>query len=78
MDPLSLVVGGASLVGSIFSSKKSSDDSAASRQWQSEQIDKQNAYNTPSAQRARFEQAGFNPYFSMGNIANGNMTTNLS
>ena len=49
MDPLSLVVGGASLVGSIFSSKSASHDAAASRQWQEEQIDKQREYNTPTA-----------------------------
>lgn len=34
--------------------------------------DKQNAYNTPAMQRERFEQAGINPYFAMGNITGGN------
>lgn len=34
--------------------------------------DKQNEYNTPANQRARFEQAGINPYLVMGNINSGN------
>lgn len=33
---------------------------------------KQNAYNTPVAQRQRYEQAGINPYFALGNISGGN------
>ena len=32
----------------------------------------QNAYNTPSAQRKRYEDAGINPYMALGNIASGN------
>lgn len=34
--------------------------------------DKQNAYNTPVAQRQRYEQAGINPYLAMTNINSGN------
>ena len=34
--------------------------------------DKQNAYNTPANQRARFEQAGINPYLAMSNLTSGN------
>ena len=31
--------------------------------------DKQQAYNSPAAQRQRLEDAGFNPYFAMSNGA---------
>lgn len=40
--------------------------------WNEEMWNKQNAYNTPAAQRARFEQAGINPYMALGNIQGGN------
>lgn len=39
--------------------------------WNLEQWNRQNAYNTPAAQRARYEEAGINPYFSMSNIQSG-------
>ncbi len=34
----------------------------ASQQWNLDQWNRENAYNDPSAQRARMESAGFNPY----------------
>ena len=37
-----------------------------------EMWNKSNAYNTPSAQRARYEQAGINPFMAMSNIQSGN------
>lgn len=33
---------------------------------------KQNEYNTPLAQRSRFEEAGINPYFALGKMEAGN------
>lgn len=39
--------------------------------WNVEQWNRQNVYNTPAAQRARYEDAGINPYFAMGNIQSG-------
>lgn len=39
--------------------------------WNIAQWNRQNAYNTPSAQRARYEEAGINPYFALGNITSG-------
>lgn len=75
MDPLSIIGGIASVGSSILSASSAKSQADDSRRWQQQQIDRQNAYNTPAAQRARYEQAGFNPYFAMGNIANGNMTT---
>lgn len=39
--------------------------------WNVAQWNRQNAYNTPLAQRQRFEEAGINPYFALGNISSG-------
>lgn len=40
--------------------------------WNVAQWNRQNAYNTPAAQRQRYEEAGINPYFALGNIQAGN------
>ena len=39
--------------------------------WNLAQWNRQNAYNTPQAQRQRYEDAGINPYFALGNISSG-------
>lgn len=39
--------------------------------WNVQQWNRQIAYNTPAAQRARYEEAGINPYFALGNIQSG-------
>ena len=75
MDPLSIIGGIASVGSSILSASSAKRQAEDSRRWQQQQIDRQNAYNTPAAQRARYQAAGFNPYFALGNIANGNMTS---
>lgn len=41
-------------------------------EWNVAQWNRQNAYNTPAAQRQRYEEAGINPYFALGNIQPGN------
>lgn len=46
--------------------------------WNIAQWNRQNAYNTPAAQRARYEEAGINPYFALGNIQPGNAQSLLS
>lgn len=46
--------------------------------WNIAQWNRQNAYNTPVAQRARYEEAGINPYFALGNIQSGNAQSLLS
>lgn len=46
-------------------------------EWNLAQWYRQNAYNSPSAQRQRYEQAGINPYFALGNITPGNAQGNL-
>ena len=46
--------------------------------WNLAQWNRQNAYNTPQAQRLRYEEAGINPYFALGNIASGQAESLLS
>ena len=59
---LSLLPSGITALGSVASSLINSG--------QNQQLwDKQQAYNTPAAQRQRLEDAGFNPYFAMSNGA---------
>lgn len=52
---------GGGLLGNAASSKAIEKQA----EMQQQLIDKQNAYNTPLEQRARLEQAGFNPYLAM-------------
>lgn len=40
-------------------------------EWNLAQWNRMNAYNTPAAQRQRYEDAGINPYFALGNIQPG-------
>lgn len=40
-------------------------------EWNLAQWNRQNVYNTPLAQRQRYEEAGINPYFALGNIQAG-------
>ncbi|QRV61988.1 DNA pilot protein [Microvirus sp.] len=47
-------------------------------EWNLEQWNRENAYNTPEAQRARYESAGINPYFALGNIQSGNADSLMS
>lgn len=46
--------------------------------WNLEQWNRENAYNTPEQQRLRYEQAGINPYFALGNIQSGNADSLMS
>lgn len=46
--------------------------------WNVAQWNRQNAYNTPLAQRQRYEEAGINPYFALGNINSGSAQSLLS
>ena len=46
--------------------------------WNLSQWNRQNAYNTPLAQRQRYEEAGINPYFALGNISSGQSESLLS
>lgn len=46
--------------------------------WNIAQWNRQNAYNTPLAQRQRYEEAGINPYFALGNINSGSAQSLMS
>lgn len=46
--------------------------------WNIAQWNRQNAYNTPLAQRQRYEDAGINPYFALSNISSGSAEGLLS
>ena len=46
--------------------------------WNLAQWNRQNAYNTPLAQRQRYEEAGINPYFALGNISSGSAQSVMS
>lgn len=43
-----------------------------------EQLNNYLQYNTPAAQRTRFEDAGINPYLALGNMQNGNSQSSLT
>lgn len=43
-----------------------------------EQLNNYLQYNTPAAQRTRFEDAGINPYMALGNMQNGNSQSALT
>lgn len=84
------IAGGAmSLAGSKYAADKAleatKETNAANlklaqfqNEWNIAQWNRQNAYNTPAAQRARYEDAGINPYFALGNIQSGNAQSLLS
>lgn len=87
---ISGIAGGtASLLGSKYAADKAleatKETNAANlklakfqNEWNIAQWNRQNAYNTPAAQRARYEEAGINPYFALGNIQSGNAQSLLS
>lgn len=54
------------------SNKANLDLAKYQNEWNIAQWNRQNAYNTPAMQRQRYEEAGINPYFAMGNIQSGN------
>ncbi len=47
-------------------------------EWNVAQWNRQNAYNTPLEQRKRYEEAGINPYFALGNMNSGNAESLMS
>lgn len=78
----SLVSGFTSLFGSKHAADKSlqatretnkanAELAKYQNEWNLAQWNRENAYNTPAAQRQRYEDAGINPYFALGNITSG-------
>lgn len=79
MDPFTIASGLASFVGGALSAHSSNKTNEANLQIAREQNEfnaamwqKNNAYNTPAMQAARYRAAGINPYFAMSNIQSGN------
>ena len=79
MDPLTIASGLASFVGGALSAHSNEKTNDANLQIAREQNEfnaamwqKNNAYNTPAMQAARYRAAGINPYFAMSNIQSGN------
>lgn len=66
-----------SLQATRETNKANRDLAQYQNEWNLAQWYRQNAYNSPSAQRQRYEQAGINPYFALGNITSGNAQGNL-
>lgn len=80
MDPLSAgITAAGGIISSIFGMKSNTDTNKANMELAKYQYEKalemwnkQNEYNTPSAQRQRMEDAGFNPnlVYGHGSVAN--------
>ena len=66
---LPAIIAAAGTVTSAIMNKKSNDKNNALQQ---QLVDKANAYNTPSSQVGRFNNAGLNPYMILGQINAGN------
>lgn len=66
---LPAIIAAAGTVTSAIMNKKSNDKNNALQQ---QLVDKANAYNTPSSQVGRFNNAGLNPYMMLGQINAGN------
>lgn len=70
---------GATVASGVMGKKSQEEANATNIQLSREQMAYQTSereavqeYNTPANQRARFEQAGINPYMALGNINSGN------
>lgn len=84
MNPIiggAIISGVSSLFGGLFGNKSTTDTNRLNLQIAREQNafnermwQKNNEYNTPSAQMARYAAAGINPYFALGNVNGGNAT----
>lgn len=80
----SLVSAGASLIGGNKQAEAQHEANEQNYKMFKEQLgftedmwNKTNAYNNPANQRARYEAAGINPYFALGQITGGNATAQV-
>lgn len=81
----SAATGIGNVVGSIISGNKTAEAQESANQtniqlareamaYQTGEREAVQEYNTPANQRKRYEEAGINPYFALGNIQGGNAT----
>lgn len=76
-----LIAAGGSLLGGLFSSsgQKSANETnmqiaESQNQWNIDQWNRENEYNTPSAQIQRLKDAGLNPNLMYGNASSGTLS----
>jgi hypothetical protein len=74
---MSDAIGGAiqaigNIAGQFISNAGSARQNRKNREWQEEMWNKNNAYNTPTMQMARFKEAGLNPHLIYGQGNSGN------
>ncbi len=70
--PLEAVVAGAGVVSGAVNAFSQGNMNKKNRQHQEYMWNKQNQYNTPTAQMQRFKDAGLNPHLIYGQGSNGN------
>lgn len=79
-----IIAGASSILGGLIGSSSQEETNrnnyqiaAENRVWQERMINQQNEYNSPVAQKERYEEAGINPYMAMSNgqLSSGNQTS---
>lgn len=71
-------LGAAGLIGALVNAKSQKDTNEAMMQYQTSEREATQAYNNPVNQRKRFDAAGINPYFALGQMDAGNTTAQTS
>ena len=71
-------LGAAAAVGSVVNAISQYKTNKAMMDYQTSEREATQAYNNPVEQRKRFESAGINPYFALGNIDPGNIQQQYS
>lgn len=66
-------LGAAAAIGSVVNAVSQSKTNKSMMEYQTSERQATQAYNNPVEQRKRFEAAGINPYFALGNIDAGNI-----
>lgn len=72
------ITAGASIASSAGQIAATGKLNRKNREWQEEMWNKNNQYNSPSAQMARFREAGLNPHLIYGQGTNGNSSSPAS
>lgn len=72
---VSLLNQGGNIVSTILANRANKDLAQYSYEQQKQMIAEQNAYNSPAAQMARYQEAGLNPNLIYGQISSGNQSS---